>query len=276
MRPFLSAGFLLLSACSSFNSERHLASQLPELKLHSKVLKNPNSFRSGSDENAVLLKLFAESERAYDLSADPEDDAAKLYLAVNQILEHAQDTPDYVANLLSKPELIALLHYTQRGYRNLNSALWAGQFGSDPKILEKKILVLLSALNKLPFYQSQVWRGEMYSISSGEKKDPVLAKERYDSYVIGEEFVAKGFWSTTKATRIESRGRFLRNAMIIYRIQSKTGRSIEELSYYPEEEEVLFLPNTRFKVLDKTILKRIANQEYPFDYAYEIKMEELD
>jgi len=276
MRSFLIAGLLLLSACASSRADRKLASQLPELKLHSRTLKNPNTYRSGSDENAVLLKLLKGSEQAFDLSNDPEDEEAKLYLAVSQAQDHAKSNPDYLANLLSTPELVALIHYTQRGYKNLNSALWAGEYGGDPKTLEKKILVLLSAVNRLPLLTADIRRGEMYEFEFIKKKDPLAAKKRYDSYIAEEEFVAKGFWSATRATKIESRGRFLRNAMIIYKIRSKTGRNIEEISFYPEEEEVLFLPNTRFKVKSKQILERAVTQEYPFDYAYEVTLEELD
>lgn len=276
MKLLLGAWLIILSACTSLQSERQLASQLPELKLYSRVLKDPNSYRSGPNEDAVLLKLLSDSDRAFFLTSDPEEEDAKLYLAVTQRLEYAKKNPDYIVNLLSTAELVALVHYTQRGYKNLNSALWAGNFGEDPKTLEKKILVLLSALNKLPLHVEDIRRGEMYEIISVEKKDPVAAKKRYDSYVPEEEFVAKGFWSATRATQIESRARFLRNAMITYKIFSKTGRNIEELSFYPEEEEVLFLPNTRFKIKSKQILERVATKEYPYNYAYEVTLEEID
>lgn len=264
---------LLLVSCASLEGSREPASQLPELKLYSKVVNNPNEYTSSEEEDAVLSKLLAESERHFFISSDPEADEAKLHLAVSQSIEHAKDNPNYIANLLTIDELTAVIHYTQRGFKNLNSALWTGNFGDEPLVLEKKILVLLSALNKLPPSSGNILRGEMYS--PHEKKDPAEALKRFNSYNLNEEFVAKGFWSATKATRQESKGRFITPAFIVFKIKSQTARDIEPLSYHPEEEEWLFLPNTRFRVKAKQRVARVATPAHPFDHSYEITLEEI-
>lgn len=264
-------GFFI--SCANLNTSRELASQLPELKLYSRVIKNPQDYASTEEEDAVFSKLLAESERHFDITSDPEADEAKLYLTVSQLFEHAKANPKFVANLLTIEELTAVVHYTQRGFKNLNAALWNGNYGEDPVGLESKIVVLLSALNKLPASKGNVLRGELYSVH--EKKDHAEALRRFESYKVNEEFVSKGFWSTTKGLRKESRGSFITNAFIVLKIKSKTARDIEMLSHHPEEEEWLFLPNTRFRVISKQKLAREKTAAHPYDYYYEIVLKEL-
>lgn len=114
------------------------------------------------------------------------------------------------------------------------------------------IRMVASALNKLPNFNGKVFRGTQ--VPEGMSDSDII-----NMYKPGSEITEKGFTSTAESLDASFSGN------LRYEIQSKTGKSIKDFSAYTNEKEVLFRPDTRFKVtgFKKTI------------FGYKINMEEI-
>ena len=127
---------------------------------------------------------------------------------------------------LSKVEAAHIVAYSGNAYKKTNAQLRSGQL--DPatyrhsKQLEK-------ALSKLPAYDGTVYR----------KAD--LTEAQFSKYKTGSVTIERGFTSSSTEMGTWS-------GSYKYQIKSKTGRNITQLSSHPGENEVLFLPNTGFRV----------------------------
>lgn len=88
-------------------------------------------------------------------------------------------------------------------------------------------------LSKLPDHVGQVRR---------QLKD--LPPEVLDRYRPGEVVTEQGFTSTTKAPGGSGQIRFV--------IESRHGKDVSQISGHAKEEEVLFVPSTRFQVTDRS------------------------
>jgi len=158
---------------------------------------------------------------------------------------------------MSKPELkdiptedlVAIKGYSSKDYQILNSALRNAD-ETELKRLEPYIKVAESGLDQLPHYKGVVYRGVDFN-----KYPQVL-----ESYKKGEVITEAGFASSS-ATKKAS---FKKDTLMI--IESETGKDISFLSNYPNQKEILFKPDTKFKVLDvgvdeKTGQRRILLRE---------------
>ena len=158
---------------------------------------------------------------------------------------------------MSKPELkdiptedlVAIKGYSSKDYQILNSALRNAD-ETELKRLEPYIKVAESGLDQLPNYKGVVYRGVDFN-----KYPQVL-----ESYKKGEVITEAGFASSS-ATKKAS---FKKDTLMI--IESETGKDISFLSNYPNQKEILFKPDTKFKVLDvgvdeKTGQRRILLRE---------------
>lgn len=125
---------------------------------------------------------------------------------------------------LTAQEVHALQYYTMDGYSCVNGYLRAGVQGP----VQGYVDVLTSALAKLPAYRGFVSRGA------------VLPDHVYAKYEIGAIVDDKAFLS---ASTHEMTG----NAILT--ILSISGRAIMPVSLFPVENEVLFFPGTRFRVV---------------------------
>lgn len=160
----------------------------------------------------------------------------KKALAINsKILEH---------------ESLSINKYTGSFYDQINTYLRNGKKPSD-ELYNSYINIASKGLNKLKSFEGDVYRG------SG------LNEAAFNTYVKalnnGKPVIEKAFFSTSK----DITKKFDKNT--IYKIKSKTGKLVEELSEYQSEQEVLFKPNTKFK-----IISAIKN-----DFGFEIEMEEI-
>jgi len=124
-----------------------------------------------------------------------------------------------------------IMKYTGGGFSDINGALFTNKMGAaDLQYAEN----LTTALDALPNYSGTTWRG-----SDGYEPDDYYQKN------IGSAIEWRGFLSTSKSReQAESFG-----MGPLFKIKSKKGKWIEKYSDIPEEQEVLFKPRTKFKVL---------------------------
>ena len=112
--------------------------------------------------------------------------------------------------------------------------------------IKGSIKCLKNAILDLPNYEGKVYRGDTIKIKNLDD-----FKNNLDNNYL--EF--KSFLSTTKdSNQAQIFGSLTRKNEypVIYSITSKTGKFIADYSKHKTEDEVLFMPNTRFNVLDWT------------------------
>lgn len=132
----------------------------------------------------------------------------------------------------------AIKNYTGPKYEKMNKALRSGDVGKDEK-LKTQIDAVIKALkkdsDKLPVFQGTVYRGAC------------LPESIVETLVPGAFFSDKAFFSTSrnkaKASQFKSN-----DQAVLFEITSGTGRQVAKFSKHKEEDEVLFLPNTRFEI----------------------------
>ena len=131
---------------------------------------------------------------------------------------------------LSEAEQAAIRDYTDKGYERMNHQLRDHELTAP---MARKVATLIAALDRLPPFRGDVYRGTTIP-------DPrVLEKYR----AVGSEVVEDAFVSSSRSALKMYIGN------VFFLIESKQGRDISRWSANPEEEEVLFRPGTRFKVL---------------------------
>ena len=128
-----------------------------------------------------------------------------------------------------------IYNYTNNGYESLNEKLREGKQDVYEDHLNK-------ALDKLPNFQEIVYRGIKLTSKQIAKYQNA---ERNDLHVTERAFTS----STSSIATAHLYGN------TIFSIISKTGKKIEDISYYginssQNEKEVLFRSNTKFKVLE--------------------------
>jgi NAD:arginine ADP-ribosyltransferase len=132
--------------------------------------------------------------------------------------------------MLSPEQRAAILDYSDSGYQRINRAL---RDGTVSRSLAKKVSILAAALNQLPDFRGDVFRGAQI--------DPDLLAPYQD---VGNTIVEPAFISPSRSPSKA----FLGNAR--FYILSKRGKEIHRWSAYRDEEEVLFPPGTKFKILE--------------------------
>ena len=127
---------------------------------------------------------------------------------------------------LSHSDIAHIKAYTGAGYRKSNSQL---RNGSIDEHTFRHTRNLERALEKLPPHRGTV----------GRKTE--LTAEQFALYKPGMIVQERAFTSTSKSTTTWS-------GSTRYMITSKTGRDVSSLSMHKDEDEVLFKPNTAFKI----------------------------
>ncbi len=95
---------------------------------------------------------------------------------------------------------------------------------------------LTSSLKKLPKHEGVVWRHIDH-----------LGTETLKQYKKGAKIAWDGFSSATTAVDLEG----FSELRYTFKIHAKSARKIDKLSAVPEEKETLFLPGSKFKILDQ-------------------------
>jgi len=132
--------------------------------------------------------------------------------------------------MLTPEQKAAIRDYSDSGYRRINEQLRARTVTDR---IRHEIEILTSALEELPNFQGDVFRGA--AIEEG-----LLRKYQRVRDIITERAFISASLSPSKAF----------SGNIRFYIISKRGKEIDQWSAYPDEEEVLFPPGTRFKVLE--------------------------
>lgn len=135
--------------------------------------------------------------------------------------------------MLTPLQRAAIRDYTDRAYQRMNEQLREGEVSGA---IQRKVERLIEALEKLPDFHGDVYRGATIH------DENVLAK--YED--VGAEVLEDAFTSATKSPLKAFSGN------VRFYLSSKHGKDISNWSVHPEEEEVLFKPGTPFKVLEFT------------------------
>lgn len=128
----------------------------------------------------------------------------------------------------------ALKEYTGYEYGMINSALRRGDVNNRERI-RLQVEDITNLLDKLPSFNGAVFRREM------SYKDSI--EDHINDFIKGEIVDFKAFLSTSEKDNLTKFGNEL-----IFEIKSKNGKQIKNYSDNPDEEEVLFKPNSIFIV----------------------------
>ncbi len=168
---------------------------------------------------------------------------------------------------LHPTELAAIIAYSDIRYTDYNEKL--REMAQDKRVRltsdnELEIRLLISGLNKIEGYEGESSRCDSFSESAVEEG---VAEERYPE---GEIIQIFSFWSTSRNNGKNYAKKWLASCRVkINIVQHGGGVMIEELSKYPDEQEVLVKPLTKFKVLRNE--RKIEN----FLAVHEIDLEEV-
>ena len=132
--------------------------------------------------------------------------------------------------MLSPADRAAIRDYSDRGYERMNQQLRDHELMAP---IRRKVTTLTAALNRLPPYVGDVYRGTTLHDTD--------SLERYRS--VGSIVTEDAFVSTSRSPLKMYGGN------VLFYMMSKRGRDISAWSAHPEEEEILFRPASRFKVL---------------------------
>jgi hypothetical protein len=153
----------------------------------------------------------------------------------------AKQSASQPSDALSPDESAAVHLYTMEQepnniYTALNRVLRSEQRPTlRPWFLYLKLL--LTALYKLPSIQAVVWRGIRADLSGQYKKDEVV--------------IWWGFSSCTETISVLERFIGMTGKRTVFSIQCLKGKSIRKHSFYADENEILLMPGTYFKVVDQ-------------------------
>jgi len=137
-------------------------------------------------------------------------------------------------------QLAGVIGYTSADYKAINPALRTGNIGS----LGPYIDAATQGLGRLPDYNGSVYRGTS------------LDPKYLAPYQVGQTVQESAFTSTSYSTKVATDFQTMTpkpgDVKVLYLIESKHGKKVSEFSKYPNESEVLFPPNTQFKVVERT------------------------
>jgi len=178
---------------------------------------------------------------------------------------------------ISVGEILGITDYTMSMFVDFNKA---SRNRALP--IDLGFRFMLSGLNKLPNFKGTVYRADFFQ---EEVSKPELLRRlaQYRRLLkSGKAFVSLAALSTTLARtdtfgpdRMNMKMRLEAHNAIILEIKSLTGKRIQEFSASPEEEEVLFLPGTRFKI-EKITEEEVPQSSYnPIGKSFRIFMSEM-
>ncbi len=157
-----------------------------------------------------------------------------FYYKKDTICSRLKSHSSSLFNKLSVEGVLAIHSYTTDGtyklYDDYNRTLRSRR-AADSKKYGPAIEMINKALDKFPAYKGDVVRYE--------------TKKSVNSWTPGKIKTFKSYTSTSKKKGFKWKG----NVKMF--IKSKTGKFVGFISAFPNEEEVLFGPGTKFKVLKK-------------------------
>ena len=142
---------------------------------------------------------------------------------------------------LTETDVQSIEYYTRNGYKEINGQLISGQ-NNKPETT-RAINRLNEAIEKIDNFEGTVYRGDSFD-----------SKNKWFSFLNSiknkEVFTYKGFMSTSEEKDVTQGFDTIFDGAAIFKINSKTGKSIKDFSDNYNELEVLFKPNTSFRIDD--------------------------
>ena len=179
------------------------------------------ALRNTSKARSVKIKRFLRKKWGKD--------------AVDEGLARKRTNPKLDA-LLTDGEYLSLQAYTSALYREINPALRTGSAAEWALVVDAAV----QGLEKM--------RASGYLVTGQLRRDVSFnSKQIEDLFPERGFFQDKAFISSSK----KMNGIFQGNTEI--QIFSKTGVDVRSISEYEYEDEVIFAPDTRFKVISRTI-----------------------
>jgi|GEM_PF-2817217 len=171
--------------------------------------------------------------------------AQEFFSQMNRFKDEFASNIGSAATELSSEEKAAVKDYTGGVFEHVNRYLRGNQtsfqkiirfgtFGKYTKSLKATAKLVSSALNKMPPYEGK----DVYRAVH-------LPGEVMAAYSPGAVVTEHGFTSCSKTMN----GMRIKRDSVVFVIRSKTARDVQNLSLSGYEEEVLFRPESRFKVL---------------------------
>jgi hypothetical protein len=189
--------------------------------------------------NSVAVDSGCGVSFPYDYVAPPEafEKYSKAFAPQNIKYQYPQIYEAGTKHGLRVEEIAAVNNYTKGDYGPLNNDLRRKDF--ENSIRKETIMVTVSGLRKLPRFKGTVFRGSHIRPEILQKYEESLAKK-----IPVQEL---GFTSTSKD---EAKADKFAAAGGKFIIESSYGAEVENISKFPEEQEVLFAPGTYFQVID--------------------------
>jgi hypothetical protein len=148
---------------------------------------------------------------------------------------------------LTDDELVALFGYTGGDYRKLNAALRGDLSPEDAAKLGPYAEKVKSGLEKLPPHEGVAYRGMAMSperleeyLEKSESQEPI-ADKGFSSASTSEEAALHSLKKNDAEGKVK----------VMVEVRSSKGRDVTALSQNPHEQEVLFAPGSKFKIVDK-------------------------
>lgn len=205
----------------------------------------------GAKDVKETLKEKVRNENIEDTSKYDDDIFKNFRLNAKECAQsEAHQNALKINNKMRPAETFCVNKYTGDFFVDINFYL---RNGGEPKeeFFERYKKVMNSALDKLESYKGYVFRG-------ADLSSEIINKYKKAAET-GEPYTENHYLSTSK----DREKSFDRNTK--YKILSKNGKQIEELSFFLEEKEVLFKEGTQFKILkvyvDEQGFNRIEMEE---------------
>lgn len=204
------------------------------------------------------------------ITAEEWNDFVRLYVSSEESLPHKEDfRVSHPFGKQKREEIDKKLDVSYGACRALASYAGRGCVGLNEQMREERWLVADKAiqvykdlvhrgLDELPEYNNEI----CYRWSN-------LPEEGFEylKKYVGKVILIPQFWSTSKWNKSEE--------SMFFKIQtsnSSNARDIEEVVNKPSEKEILFKPNTRFKILscyeDRIHLEEVDQKEYDLALYY--------
>lgn len=193
---------------------------------------------------ADLEQLTAQVEVRFDGRVGQSMAKARRGNALNETISGVLNSIDEatVMNGVEVVERAAIYQYTDTTYKRINMHLRGSRTYTGADVYSDW---LDAGLSKMPVHTGTVYRGMRIENSLADE-----IRERYTAGAIVEE---KAFTSTSISSKIagefSSNTRFNTTVNFIIKAKGKRGNVVIPYSEFPDEYEVIFRKNTRFKVL---------------------------
>ncbi|MDO4763847.1 MAG: ADP-ribosyltransferase [Flavobacteriaceae bacterium] len=199
-----------------------------------KVFPPNNTYTKVVGANEVKKAITKVSKKKEDTSKYDDGVFSLFSETENEVKEKWYYNKAIEINKKIRPaEALSMNEYTGSFYRKINPYLRGGRIPPNTDF-DKCIKVINSGLDKLKTYKGMVFRGADLS--------PEAINDYKKALETGKTIIEKYYFSTSS----EEEKSFTKNTK--YRVLSKRGKMIEEISQFSSEKEVLFKEGSKFKV----------------------------